>query len=73
MAVAAVTAGSKISMFFCCPFDALGSTMATFGGQNVGARKLDRIDQGLKAGAVMGCVYAVIAFAVLCIFGQRCV
>ena len=56
MAVAAVTAGSKISMFFCCPFDALGSTMATFGGQN--------------AGAVMGCVYAVIAFAVLCIFGQ---
>ena len=27
MAVAAVTAGSKISMFFCCPFDALGSTM----------------------------------------------
>ena len=70
MAVAAVTAGSKISMFFCCPFDALGSTMATYGGQNVGARKLDRIDQGLKAGAVMGCVYAVIAFAVLCIFGQ---
>ena len=70
MAVAAVTAGSKISMFFCCPFDALGSTMATFGGQNVGARKLVRIDQGLKAGAVMGCVYAVIAFAVLCIFGQ---
>ena len=43
---------------------------ATYGGQNVGARKLDRIDQGLKAGAVMGCVYAVIAFAVLCIFGQ---
>ena len=44
--------------------------MATFGGQNVGARKLDRIDQAWKAGAVMGCVYAVIAFAVLCIFGQ---
>jgi|GEM_PF-6577581 len=31
MAVAAVTAGSKISLFFCCPFDALGSTMATYG------------------------------------------
>ena len=24
--VASVTAGSKLSMFFCCPFDALGST-----------------------------------------------
>lgn len=71
MAVAAVTAGSKISMFFCCPFDALGSTMATYGGQNVGAKKLDRIDRGLKVGSVMGCVYAVAAFAVLFFFGEH--
>ncbi len=49
-AVAAMTAGSKIGMFFCCPFDALGSTMATYGGQNVGAKKLDRVSGGLKAG-----------------------
>lgn len=70
LAVASVTAGSKISMFFCCPFDALGSTMATYGGQNVGARKLERIHQGLKAGVIMGCVYGVLACAVLCIFGK---
>ena len=70
MAVASVTAGSKISMFFCCPFDALGSTMATYGGQNVGARKLDRIDKGLKAGTPIGCIYAVAAFAVLLFMGQ---
>ena len=70
MAVASVTAGSKISMFFCCPFDALGSTMATYGGQNVGARKLDRIDKGLKAGTLIGCIYAVAAFAVLLFIGQ---
>ena len=70
VAVASVTAGSKISMFFCCPFDALGSTMATYGGQNVGARKLDRIDKGLKAGTLIGCIYAVAAFAVLLFMGQ---
>ena len=70
MAVASVTAGSKISMFFCCPFDALGSTMATYGDQNVGARKLDRIDKGLKAGTLIGCIYAVAAFAVLLFMGQ---
>lgn len=70
MAVASVTAGSKIGMFFCCPFDALGSTMATYGGQNVGARKLDRIDKGLKAGTLIGCIYAVAAFAVLLFMGQ---
>lgn len=70
MAVAAVTAGSKISIFFCCPFDALGSTMATYGGQNVGARKLDRIHKGLKIGVIMGCVYAVAALVVLFFFGH---
>ena len=45
-AVASMTAGSKIGMFFCCPYDALGSTMATYGGQNVGAKKLDRLSGG---------------------------
>ena len=71
MAVAAVTAGTKISMFFCCPFDALGSTMATYGGQNIGAKKLDRISRGLKVASVMGCVYAVLALGVLSVFGRQ--
>lgn len=39
MAVAATTAANKVSMFFGCPFDAMGTTMATYGGQNVGAKK----------------------------------
>lgn len=37
--VASVAAGSKVNQLFCCPFDALGSTMITYGGQNVGARQ----------------------------------
>ncbi len=68
MAVAAVTAGTKISMFFCCPFDALGSTMATYGGQNVGAKKLDRVSGGLKAASILGCAYAVLAFVIMFFF-----
>lgn len=67
-AVAAMTAGTKISMFFCSPFDALGSTMATYGGQNVGAKKLDRIPQGLKAASALGCTYSVLAFLVMIFF-----
>lgn len=70
-AVAAMTAGSKIGMFFCCPFDALGSTMATFGGQNVGAKKLDRITAGLKSCSVLGIGYAVFAFFVLLLAGEQ--
>ncbi|MCI8515537.1 MAG: MATE family efflux transporter [Hungatella sp.] len=70
VAVASVTAGSKVSMFFCCPFDAMGATMATYGGQNVGARKLDRIHRGIKACTMLGAVYAVAAFLVLYFFGD---
>lgn len=68
--VASMTAGSKISMFFCCPFDALGSAIATYGGQNTGAKKMDRIDQGLKSAGFIGIIYAVIAFAILSTFGK---
>lgn len=71
MAVAAVTAGSKISMFFCCPYDALGSTMATYGGQNIGAKKIDRIGEGLKAAVILGAVYSAIALVVLILFGEN--
>lgn len=71
MAVAAITAGNKISMFFCCPYDALGGTMATYAGQNVGAKKIDRIHQGIKAATIIGFVYSVAAFAILTIFGKQ--
>lgn len=70
VAVASVTAGSKISMFFCCPFDAMGATMATFGGQNVGAKELGRIHRGLKACLLLGAIYSVIGFLVLYSFSD---
>lgn len=70
-AVASITASSKIGMFFCCPFDALGATMSTYGGQNVGAKKLERIGQGLKSCVLLGAAYSVIAFFVLLFFGEQ--
>ncbi len=69
--VAAMTAATKISMFFCCPFDALGSTMATYGGQNMGARQLERIRHGLRSAALMGSAYALGSFGVLYCFGDK--
>ena len=70
LAVAAVTAGGKLSAFFACVFDALASTMATFVGQNIGARKLDRIDQGLRAAGIIGSVYCLAAIAVIWLWGD---
>lgn len=69
-AVAAVSGAGKLSMFFACVFDALASTMATFAGQNIGARKLDRIHQGLRCTSVLGIVYCVLAFGVAALFGR---
>ena len=63
-AVAAVTAGGKLSMLMVCPFDAMGSTMATYGGQNVGAGDLDRVDEGLKACTILGLIYSLIALVI---------
>lgn len=70
LAVASVTAAGRVNMFFSCPFEAMGSTMATYGGQNVGAKKLERLGQGLKACSVLGVVYAVVAFVVMYFFGD---
>lgn len=63
--VAAMTAGGKIFNFTCCPFDALGSTMATYCGQNVGAGKYDRLGKGVMTASIIGGIYSVVSFVVL--------
>ena len=68
-AMAAMTAGGKVSMFVVCPYDAIGSTAATFAGQNLGAGKPERVHEGVKASAVMGTVYSVLIFAALYLWG----
>ena len=70
-AVAAVTAGGKLNMMLVCPLDAMGSTMATYGGQNVGAGKLERVDQGLKSCVILGTIYSLIAATVIYTVGRH--
>lgn len=71
LAVASVTAAGRVNMFFSCPFEAMGSAMATYGGQNVGAKKLERLGQGLKACSLLGAAYAAVAFVVMFFFGDN--
>ena len=68
--VAAISAGNKLTLFFTCPFEALGATMATWAGQNVGAGKIDRVKEGVKYALLIGCVYAVAAFVILTLFSK---
>ena len=67
--VAAMTAGQKISIFFCCPYEALGHTAATYAGQNIGAGRPDRINKGLRVLLLYGFIYAAVAALVLFFFG----
>lgn len=61
--VAAVNAAMKIQMIMVQPMDALGVTMATFAGQNLGSGNIERIRKGVRV-AVLACtVSAVIGFA----------
>ena len=68
--VTAVTAAGKVSLFLCCPFDAMGCTMATYGGQNVGAAKWDRLHQGVRACVTLGAAYSGLALLVTLLFAN---
>jgi len=69
-AVAAVATGNKIAGLVVCPYDAMGSTMATFAGQNAGVGNHKRIKKGVMSAMIIGCIYSVFAFAVLALFGK---
>ena len=70
--VAAVAAGSKLFQLLACPTDAMGATMATYCGQNVGACKLDRLGQGVRSCALLGLGYSVAVFGAMLLFAPQC-
>lgn len=71
VAVASMTAAGRLSNFLGTPFDALGSTMATYGGQNVGAGKLDRLTKGVSAASVIGIIYSLSICVIIYFFGAN--
>lgn len=72
-AVAAFTAASKVEQISTQPMPALGTTMSTYCGQNLGAGKYDRIFDGMKKafGIALGTV-AIAAF-ICTVFGRSIV
>ena len=69
-AVTAQTAGEKIRQLFTLPMESVGMAMATYAGQNLGAKRLDRIKQGLVSGTVIQAVYCVVCFVVIRLFNR---
>lgn len=70
MIVAAVTAANRLYSFFSCAFDAMAIAMSTYGGQNMGARKFERLTPGLRSGMIIGTVYSALALVIMFLFGR---
>ena len=68
--VAAYTTAGKIEQIVTQAYVAMGTTMATYGAQNMGAGNISRIRQGFKASTVIGVVYAVVSAALVMTVGK---
>ncbi|MCR5676412.1 MAG: MATE family efflux transporter [Agathobacter sp.] len=71
IAVASMTANSRVSGFLMAPFDALGSTMATYAGQNVGAGQFDRLNKGLRSAGIIGLIYSTVVMSAVFLFSKQ--
>lgn len=70
MAVAAFTAASKVEQIATQAYVALGTTMATYCAQNMGAGKIDRIRKGFRTSTWIGVVYSLIFGLLTAFFGK---
>jgi putative MATE family efflux protein len=69
-AVAAFTAAQKIDMVVHMPLNSFGATMATYTAQNYGARKLERIKQGVLQCGLMSGGFSIVMGVVFVLFGR---
>ena len=69
--VAAFTAASKIEQVVTQAYVAMGTTIATFGAQNMGAGDVSRIRQGFKSCTILGVIYSIAAMALVMTVGKH--
>lgn len=68
--VAAFIAAMRIKYLFTCVFENIGVAMATYCGQNLGAKKIERISQGVRAAIKMMLIFFVFSFIVITPFAD---
>lgn len=68
--VAAFTAASKIEQVVTQAYVALGTTIATYGAQNMGAGNIPRIRKGFRSSTIIGIVYSFAAAALVMTVGK---
>lgn len=63
-AVAAVSAASKVHNIVAAPLETVSIAMATYCGQNLGGRKLDRVRAGVRSITFLSVIYSLAALAI---------
>ena len=64
-AVTGQVAGEKVRQIFTIPMSSVGAGMATFAGQNDGAKRYDRLKEGLKGAITLQLCYSLMACLVI--------
>lgn len=64
VAVAAYTATSRVEQLIQQPFNSLGAAMSTFAGQNMGAKKLERVRKGYHKSILIVAIFSLMALLV---------
>lgn len=67
IAVAAYTSASKIQLLVIQPLISIGNAMSTYCAQNLGARKFDRIHDGVHKSLILVAIF--VGIAVICCYG----
>ncbi len=61
----------RVDGFAMMPNFTFGMAMTTFVGQNVGAKRLDRVHEGVREGIRVGLIISVVLVAVILLFGRN--
>jgi len=69
--VAAFTASMRIKYLFTCVFENIGVAMATYCGQNIGARQIQRISLGLRSAIKIMLVYFAFTMLLIMPFAEN--
>ncbi len=69
--VAAFTITSRIEMIVHQPYGSMGTALMTFAGQNLGAKKLDRIKKGFWQTSFVTLLFSVLMIPVMYLFGEQ--
>lgn len=70
MFIAANVIVMRVDGFAMMPNFSFGTAMTTYAGQNVGARRLDRVDKGAKQGTLIAVGTSAVITALILIFGK---